>query len=36
MLHVFGDCALDTQRYELRRTGTLIKLRRKVFDLLAY
>jgi DNA-binding winged helix-turn-helix (wHTH) protein len=36
MLYVFGDYALDTQRYELRRTGTLIKLRRKVFDLLAY
>jgi hypothetical protein len=36
MLYVFGDYALDTQRYELHRTGTLIKLRRKVFDLLAY
>ena len=36
MLHVFDDYALGTQRYELRRTGTLIKLRRKVFDLLAY
>jgi class 3 adenylate cyclase/predicted ATPase len=36
MLHVFGDYTLDTQRYELRRTGTRIKLRPKVFDLLAY
>jgi DNA-binding winged helix-turn-helix (wHTH) protein/class 3 adenylate cyclase len=36
MRYLFGDCALDTHRCELRRTGTLIKLRPKVFDVLTY
>jgi class 3 adenylate cyclase len=36
MRYVFGDCTLDTERYELWRAGTLVKLRPKVFDVLAY
>jgi predicted ATPase/DNA-binding winged helix-turn-helix (wHTH) protein len=36
MSYRFGDYTLDTQRYELRRAGTPIPLRRKVYDLLAY
>ncbi|MGH8070813.1 MAG: tetratricopeptide repeat protein [Candidatus Entotheonellia bacterium] len=36
MRYLFGDYALDTRRCELRRTGTLIKLRPKVFDVLTY
>jgi DNA-binding winged helix-turn-helix (wHTH) protein len=34
MQYVFGDCMLDTQRYELRRGGVRITLRRKVFQVL--
>ena len=33
---VFGDCTLDTQRYELRRGGVRLPLRRKVFQVLVY
>src|SRR5262249_6038988 len=36
MLYVFGNAALDTQRYELHCAGDLIALRPKAFDLLAY
>ncbi len=36
MGYQFGDYTLDTQRYELRRAGTLVKLRPKVFDVLTY
>ena len=36
MRYLFGDYTLDTSRWELRRTGTLIKLRPKVFDVLIY
>jgi class 3 adenylate cyclase/DNA-binding winged helix-turn-helix (wHTH) protein len=36
MRYVFGNCILDTQRYELRRAGTRIPLRPKVFQVLAY
>src|SRR5215510_8792164 len=36
MQYVFGDCALDTQRYELHRGGVRIPLRRKVFQVLVY
>ena len=36
MRYLFGDYALDTRRCELRRAGTLIKLRPKVFDVLTY
>jgi class 3 adenylate cyclase/DNA-binding winged helix-turn-helix (wHTH) protein/tetratricopeptide (TPR) repeat protein len=36
MRYGFGDYTFDTERYELRRAGTLIKLRPKVFNLLAY
>src|SRR5215831_619225 len=36
MRYLFGDYALDTRRCELRRAGTLIKLRPKVFDVLCY
>src|SRR5262245_57767410 len=32
----FGDYSLDTERYELRRSGTLVKLRPRVFEVLAY
>ena len=32
----FGDYTIDTQRFELRRCGTLVKLRPKVFDVLVY
>jgi len=34
--YLFGDYTLDTRRCELRHTGTLIKLRPKVFDVLLY
>jgi DNA-binding winged helix-turn-helix (wHTH) protein len=34
--YFFGDYALDSQRCELRRAGTLIKLCPKVFDVLTY
>jgi DNA-binding winged helix-turn-helix (wHTH) protein/class 3 adenylate cyclase/tetratricopeptide (TPR) repeat protein len=36
MPYVFGDFMLDPQRYELMRAGTLIPLRPKVFQVLAY
>lgn len=36
MRYVFGDYTLDTQRYELHRAGELLKLRPKVFQVLAY
>ena len=36
MRYVFGDYSLDTQRYELRRAGTLIPLGPQVFNVLAY
>lgn len=36
MRYVFGDYSLDTQRYELRRTGELIPLGPQVFNVLAY
>jgi DNA-binding winged helix-turn-helix (wHTH) protein/predicted ATPase len=36
MPYVFGDCTLDTQRYELRRGGTRVPLRPKVFQVLVY
>src|SRR5919106_6563758 len=36
MRYVFGDYSLDTQRYELRRTGELIPLGPQVFNALAY
>src|SRR5215831_1507443 len=36
MQYLFSDYALDTHRCELRRAGTLIKLRPKVFDVLCY
>jgi class 3 adenylate cyclase/tetratricopeptide (TPR) repeat protein len=36
MRYLFGDYALDTRCCELRRTGRLIKLRPKVFDVLTY
>jgi len=36
MRYVFGDCRLDTERYELHRAGMRIPLRPKVFQLLAY
>jgi DNA-binding winged helix-turn-helix (wHTH) protein/predicted ATPase len=36
MHYVFGDCTLDTQRYELRRGGVRLPLRRKVFQVLMY
>ena len=36
MRYAFGDYSLDTQRYELRRAGTLIPLGPQVFNVLAY
>lgn len=36
MLYHFGDNTLDMQRYELRRAGETMALRRKAFQLLAY
>ena len=36
MPYVFGDYTLDPQRYELRRQGTRIPLRPKVFQVLTY
>lgn len=36
MRYVFGDYTLDTERYELRRAGALVKVQPKAFDVLAY
>ena len=36
MHYRFDDCTLDTQRYELRRGGVRVPLRRKVFQVLVY
>ena len=36
MLYVFGECTLDTQRYELCRAGRVRRLRYKVFQALVY
>src|SRR5262245_49921391 len=36
MRYVFGNYTLDTERYELRRAGVLVKVQPKVFDVLAY
>lgn len=36
MRYLFADCLLDTQRYLLRRTDQTIRLRPKVFHVLAY
>ena len=36
MRYTLGDYTLDTQRYELCRTGIPLQLQPKVFDLLAY
>jgi class 3 adenylate cyclase/DNA-binding winged helix-turn-helix (wHTH) protein/predicted ATPase len=36
MRYVFGDYALDTDCYELRRAGTLLPLGPKAFELLTY
>jgi DNA-binding winged helix-turn-helix (wHTH) protein/predicted ATPase len=36
MLYLFGDCTLDTRGYELRRSGTRVPLRPKVFQVLVY
>jgi DNA-binding winged helix-turn-helix (wHTH) protein len=36
MRSIFGDYELDEQLYEVRRAGELLKLARKVFDVLAY
>jgi class 3 adenylate cyclase len=36
MRYTFGEYILDTQRQELRRAGAPVKLRRKVFQVLAY
>jgi class 3 adenylate cyclase/tetratricopeptide (TPR) repeat protein len=36
MRYLFGDCCLDTARYELHRAGVRIPLRSKVFHLLTY
>src|SRR6185503_21361561 len=36
MLFRFGDCELDTSRFELRRGGQRVELEPQVFELLVY
>ena len=36
MLYQFEDYALDTDRRELRRNGSLVSIEPRVFDLLAH
>ena len=36
MIYVFGDYALDTERYELHRGGVPLRLEPKAFDLLVH
>jgi adenylate cyclase len=36
LVYLFEDCALDTERRELRRRGTPVAIEPKVFDLLAF
>jgi TolB-like protein/Tfp pilus assembly protein PilF len=36
MIYLFGDCALDTERRELRRGSTLVEIEPQVFDLLEF
>jgi DNA-binding winged helix-turn-helix (wHTH) protein len=36
MIYAFGDYELDTQRYELRRAGILLRIEPQVFNVLAY
>ncbi len=36
MLYRFGDFDLDTERFELRRTGRVVELEPQVFELLVY
>jgi DNA-binding winged helix-turn-helix (wHTH) protein/class 3 adenylate cyclase len=36
MRFVFGDCMLDTERYELRRAGQVVALEPRAFRVLAY
>ena len=36
MYYIFGDCTLDTERYEFQRAGASMPLRRKAFQLLVY
>ena len=35
MRFVFGECVLDTDRYELRRNGVVQRIEPQVFDVLA-
>jgi TolB-like protein/Flp pilus assembly protein TadD len=36
MIHRFGDCELDAERQELRRSGETVAVEPQVFELLAY
>src|SRR5262245_37965319 len=36
MIYLFGDCALDTDRRELRRRSDLVEIEPQVFDLLEF
>jgi DNA-binding winged helix-turn-helix (wHTH) protein/tetratricopeptide (TPR) repeat protein len=36
MIHAFGDCELDTERFELRRDGERRHVEPQVFDVLVY
>ena len=36
MIYQFGDCSLDTELFELRRSGQLVALEPQVFRLVAY
>lgn len=36
MIYIFGDCKLDVRRYELYRSGVMVSLGPKVFEVLLY
>src|SRR5215475_3431329 len=36
MQYAFGDCVLDTERWELHRAGLAVKLEPKVYQVLVY
>ena len=36
MVRAFSDCELDSELYQLRRHGRVVKIEPKVFDVLAF
>ncbi len=36
MVRAFSDCELDSELYQLRRRGRVVKIEPKVFDVLAF